>query len=211
MSMYHIWNPYVSTEKPQILEFVLTSSDNDVVAKDNFFIEALLRDLGIQTSVVDWSIEPCRSKYYSEYLDSEDWRDVWQIVWNVRIIGNQKIDDLPVAKSPWLGTNATGYEWCETPDDDAVISCLVVSDFNNATDLKKAMKSIVGDELIDIRNQYQVALPTFRYFEVLGKYKQLQIDLGKFSGSFFSGESDYAQQVMDLCKKAKGKVHFDHD
>lgn len=209
MSAFYIWNPYVIPNYPRTLEFVLTNGDVDGIAQDKEFIESLLKDIGIKVGIANWSIEPYRSNYFSEYLDEEDWRDIWQVIWKVKVETIEEIGSLPKKKIPWIETNATGHDWLKRPADNAIIGCLVIADFNSETALKKAQEAITVDRLLkQMQKKYSVGIPTFSGSEVIGKYKQLQVDLGKFPGKFFASGPDYAERVIELCKKAKGTVHY---
>src|SRR5258706_511427 len=81
----------------------------------------------------------------------------------------------------------------------------------------KALEFIVtnGDVVDGIANdkelqeRYKVSTPTFSRSEVLRKYKQLQINLGKFPSRFYSDGADYAERVIEICEKAKGIVHYE--
>ena len=50
--------------------------------------------------------------------------------------------------------------------------------------------------------------PMFHNARILGKYEQLQIDMGPFPGNFYADGAAYAEAVMDICKRFKGTVHF---
>jgi len=211
MSAYYIWNPYVPPDHPKTLDFVITNGDvPNGIPRSKEFIERVLKDMGIEANVASWSIEPYRTSYYSEYLDEDDWRGIWQLVWKARVVTTKEIGKLPEMRVPWIGTNATGRGYWEGPDDDAAVGCLVISDFDSEGALKKAQAAITdSDELKEMQQRYSVGAPAFSRSEVLGKYQQLQIDLGEFSGEFFAQGADYAQRVMELCQQAKGTVHFE--
>lgn len=209
MSAFYVWNPYLLPADHNIIEFVLTNGDVSGIVQSKDFIEHILTDINIKTDVASWSIEPFRSNYYSDYLDEDDWRDTWQPVWRISIVTTKKIDSLPSYKEPSIETNATGKDWEARPSDDATIGCLVIADFKSETSLEKAKAAIVGSRLKQMREKYSVDTPTFYRSEVLRKYKQLQINLGRFPGDFFAQGADYAEQVMDICKKAKGTVHYE--
>ena len=111
---------------------------------------------------------------------------------------------------PWIGTDATDSTWETTVvDDNEILGCLVVADFKNEKELEKAEKDISDNQRCrDWQKKYSVGKPKFFYAEMMGIYKQLQIDLGDFKGEFFAKGADYAEFVMGICKKAKGTVHF---
>src|SRR5258706_3268118 len=143
MSAFYIWNPYIVSHYPKALEFIVTNGDVvDGIANDKEFIQHLLKDIGIEAKVVSWSIEAYRTRYFSDYLDEDDWRDIWQAVWKVSVITSEEITSPPKITRPWTGTNATGHNWLDDPADDSVIDCLVIVDFKSEAALKKAQTAI---------------------------------------------------------------------
>jgi hypothetical protein len=60
----------------------------------------------------------------------------------------------------------------------------------------------------DVRSKYGADAPIFFTALLAGKIEQLQIDLGMLPGKFYRTGADYAQNVMEICKRAKGRVNF---
>ena len=211
MSIFYIWNPIVVLHKPKTIEFVLTQGDAFSVNKGTKkFFQQIFDDLQIKTKIEKWNVKKYRSKYYTDYLGEDDWRDNWQIVWRAEVTATGKIEELKEMEEPWVGTDATDSTWkTAVEDDDETLGCLVVADFDNEKDLKKAEKNILEDKKIEEwQKKYSVSKPEFNHSEMMRIYKQLQIDLGDFEGEFFAKGADYAEFVMKLCKKAKGTIHF---
>ena len=102
----------------------------------------MLADLGIKLPLKSWSIDPYRSKYYSDYAEEEDWRDRWPIVWLVRVATVSEIGAIPKLKGQSIGTNAAGTGRWEGPGDDDAVGCLVVADFPDGESLKSAVTAI---------------------------------------------------------------------
>lgn len=209
MSAFYIWNPYILPNSKK-LEFILTNGDTGYgIFRDKEFVENLLPDLKIKAKIETWSLLPYRSNYYSEYLDEDDWRDRWQIIWKFSILMEEYFVKLPAITIPWIATNATGQKWWNGPDDNDSINCLVVSDFNSNSKLREAQQAITQEKKLALfRKKYSVRLPKFSYSEVLGKYKQLQIDLDLFPAIFFEQGADYAEEVLELCKQFNGTIHY---
>ncbi len=209
MSAFYIWNPYILPNNEN-LEFILTNGNTGYgIFKDSEFIQNLLSDLKIEAKIETWSVVPYRSNYYSEYLDEHDWRGKWQIVWKFSIFMKECIVKLPAINVPWIATNATGQKWWDGPDDNDPINCLVISDFDNNIKLQKAQKAINQEKnLALLRTRYSVRLPKYSYSEVLGKYKQLQVDLDRFPAIFFKQGADYAEEVLKLCRQFNGIIHY---
>ena len=212
MSALHIWNPYIGPDQPGKLEFILTRSDADAIAEGTKeFVEELLRDIGAKAEVIHWSIKPYRSNYYSDYLGINDWRGTWEPIWKVAVETVSEFDPLPEINSPWIETNAVDGSWLFTTRlrDDADINCLVISDFDDEEALRKVQVAIERGDFRELQERYSVGTPIFSRSEVLGKYKQLQIDLGKFPSEFFASGADYAESVIKLCKQLKGTTHYE--
>lgn len=211
MSIFYIWNPIIEPEHPQTVEFVLTPGDAYSINRGTKkFFQKIFDDSGIEAKVKSWKVKKYRSKYYTEFLGEDDWRDNWQLIWRAEVTAAGKIKALPEMEIPWIGTDATDETWKIAEDDaDETVGCLVVADFENEKDLKKAEKTIKEDEEAKkMQRKYSVGKPQFFTSEMIGEYKQLQIDLGDFPGQFFAKGADYAEYVMKLCRKAKGTTHF---
>jgi hypothetical protein len=211
MSIFYIWNPITDPNQSQTIEFVLTQGDADSINKGTKkFFQQVLDDLGVEAQVEKWEVNKYRSKYYTDYLGEDDWRDNWQPVWRAQVTAKEKIKDLAEMEEAWVGTDATDETWkIAVEDDDEIVGCLVVADFKNGNDLKKAEKSILQNEEVGkMQKKYSAGKPQFYTSEVMNKFKQLQIDLGDFPGEFFAKGADYAEYVMKLCRKANGTTHF---
>lgn len=211
MSIFYIWNPIIVPRKPKTIEFVLTRGDAFGINKGTKdFLSQIFEALQIDAKVEDWKFKKYRSKYYTDYLGEKDWRDNWQIVWRAQATAEKKIGKIVEMNEPWVGIDATDDSWETAVDDDKEkVGCLVVADFDKKTDLKKAEKSVVEvKKAKSMREKYEVGNPVFAYTEMMDLYRQLQIDLGDFPGRFFAKGADYAELVMDLCKKSKGTSHF---
>jgi len=190
---------------------VVTNGDVSDIAQDRKFMQGLLEEIGICETPTKWSVTPCRSKYYSEYLDEEDWRDIWQLVWKLQMTIDQPVCPEIKANSliPWTPTDVTGDEWLKVVDEDKT-TCFVVSDFNNDADLRKAKAAILSNPQVEkLREKYRLDIPAFSYTKVLGKYKQLQVSLGQFEKNFYALGADYAEIVLSLCQDLGGTINFD--
>lgn len=211
MSAFFIWSPCIMPGDPKTIEFIVTNSAVAYgIARDQEFIEHLLRDIGLITNVSNWSIKPYRSNYFSEYLDEDDWRGIWQIVWKIRVTTTKKIRTSSKLKKPWIDSNATGKDWWDGPDESAALGCLVICDFMSEAELQKAKAKITDDIILQqMRSQYSVDKPQYSRSKYLGKYEQLQIDLGQFTREFYSKGADYAMRTLELCKKAGATIHYE--
>jgi hypothetical protein len=208
MNAFYVWNPITISQDSKTLEFVVSNGDVDGISQDKKFIESILEEIGADIEVQDWSITPCRSGYYSEYLDEDDWRDAWLLVWKISVTASHEIKRVPDIKDLWKGVNSTGDDWLEVVDDDAV-DCLIVSDFDDELSMKEAVQSVLNDnKMKSMRKKYSAEKPKISCAKVLNKYYQVQVDLGKFPASFFSGDPDYAKLILSLCQEKGGTVSF---
>jgi hypothetical protein len=211
MSVFHLWNPNVSPEQPEALEFVITRGDAYDIAKGTrrFFVEAA-HALGVPGEIRSWSVRACRSKYYTDYLGEFDWRDNWQPVWKATLVMAQPVGILPHNASPWIGLDAFDDSWHSGARRMAhKVACLVVADFANAAARSKAQRIIQADSMAKaLQARHRLPDPEFGTSSVVGKFSQLQVDLGQVRETFFANGADYAEHVMGLCRKSKGTVHF---
>jgi hypothetical protein len=210
MSIFNLWNPNTPPKRPNELEFVITRGDAYGVAKGTrqFFTQAA-QALGVSAEVESWDVRAFRSKYYTDYLGEPDWRDNWQLVWQAKLVMAAPIGKLPRSAAPWAELNAFDDTWHESSGAGGKVGCLVVADFADAGSRTKARQLIEADpQAKALQARYHLPDPAFGTSKVVGKFPQLQVDLGQVSDDFFANGADYAEHVMDLCRKAKGTVHF---
>lgn len=60
---------------------------NQVVSGDQEFTQGIADALAVPVRVVDWSVMAFRSAYYSEYPESDDWRDQYPSAWRITLRG----------------------------------------------------------------------------------------------------------------------------
>jgi hypothetical protein len=192
------------------VKFILTRGEADSILNGTAeFAQQLMYDMHLSGNVESWSIHPCRTKYYSEYLGEEDWRDNWQIVWKMQIL-SQDIIRLPELEESYFETNAQDESWTMEANfnDNSEVSCLIISDFENELVLGNVQDSVQTILYGGLSSDFTYPNPTFEHFRIAGDYIQLQINLGEFPGEFFAEGADYAEQVINLCLQMGGTVHF---
>ena len=205
---YWIWDPHVPRGAPDSVEFVLTPSDVGPPSASKRFVVAVLRDMGLEVGVRKVTKETFRASYYTDYLKSKDWRDVWPIVWRYRIETDRervrlRVDERDTETDAFAGTTI------EDPDGPPSARCLVVADFGTERAAREAEKAIVGTSLSEYQSRYRVDPPQVRRFGIKPKYVQLQFDIGRFPLEFYSSGADYAAAVGELCRRQRGTLHFD--
>lgn len=215
MSLLRLYNPSIAYDQPNVVECMLKYGDSMAIGLGTKeFMQSLLKDIGVEAEVLNWKMQVYRCKYYSDYQEGEDWQDHWPLVWRTRIEVAEKLNSLPVRVFPFDGTDAFDSTWHseQQPSDDAVVGCLVISDFDNDSECKEAQKiiadTISSGKLKQLKEKYSADMPAFYRSEIFGKYPQLQVDLGRFQGSFFAHGADYAEGIIEICKKLMGTLNF---
>jgi hypothetical protein len=211
MAGLYLWSPCLLPDIRSMIEVIVTRGETSGIADGTSeFARAVLEGIGVKADVSAWTVTPCRTKYFSEYLGEPDWRDNWQLVWKIRIQTTMPVDRLPELKQNGIGTDAGDNSW--SPDkrvkDDDAVRCLVIADFKTENARSSAEAAVAQCFSADVRERYRVGPPELRHARIPPKIEQLQIDLGLFAGRFYADGADYAETVMDACKKAKGTVHF---
>lgn len=207
--------PFAASVVLIVLTFVLTYGVIDSLAHGTKeFAEELLQDIGLpDAGATNWVLEPYRSKYYSDYLDEDDWRGIWQVVWKMSISVQ-----LPVPINAFdkflFETSADDGSWsnANSLDDEAPLNCLIVSDFENEKILNKAKSEITrffSESSKQFSNQYTIQNPQFSRIDIYKGYKQLQINLGKFDHRFYEEGAIYAESILSICQNLGGIIHYD--
>jgi hypothetical protein len=208
MSAFYVWDPSVSDDKRHV-RFILTNGDVTSGTFDEAeFAASVLQEMKVDASIKSVSVTPFRSRYYSEYLDEDDWRAIWPVVWSYDLELRKPIVSWRVKSTEPLGTNATGTgRLVPGPKDKDVVACLVCAKFSSATRAAKATTQAESDaDCEEFRGKYKVGRPKVRQSK-LGKSVQLQLDLGRFSAQFFAKGADYAMRVQEVCEENHGVVH----
>ena len=82
--MFNLWN--VSFPEPAVIEFDVSRANMPRLGRGTApWMAAALQALDLSAHVDGWEVRPTRTHYFSDYLDSEEWRDRWQEAWTVRV------------------------------------------------------------------------------------------------------------------------------
>lgn len=209
MSAFFIWSPSIVEGKSNAIEVVITRGDNGAVSRGTEeFASGILETIGIYRRVVGWQVTPFRSKYFSEYLGEADWRDNWQLVWRVEIDTDAPAGPLPKLKRNGIGTEVVDETWtpAQRLPDDAKVKCLIIADFKTVKARVAAHDAITKRQQNESQERLQD--PAFHVALVPPGFEELQIDLGPFDGKFYERGAEYAESIMEICRKHKGSVHF---
>ena len=213
MAGLYLWSPTLK-ESRNAIDIIVTRGDIGGIAEGTKdFSQGILKTLEIRANVQNWIVTQYRSKYFSEYLDETDWRDIWQPVWKIRINTKQTIDPPAVQWENGIGTDAGDGSWSanKRTRDTANTRCLVIADYRTTAARRSAEAAIATASLAGQQARYGIAVPDvpdISHTELPHDVHQLQIDLGVFSWQFFAEGAEYAEEVMKLCKKRRGTVHF---
>ncbi len=199
MAALYVWSPKLVDAR--VVEVLVTRGDISGIANGTVeFADTLLETLSVTAEVSTWRVSAFRTRYFSEYIGEEDWRDTWQPVWRVRIETSSPIAGIPELAEEGVGTDVGDDSW--TPEnrlrDDDDVKCLVIADFATGTTLAYA-KSLVG-------NLFES--PDFREVTIADGIQQLQIEAGPFPAHFFAEGAGLAEQVVEACQALGGTVHF---
>ncbi|MEZ4223073.1 MAG: hypothetical protein R3B13_19170 [Polyangiaceae bacterium] len=213
--MFYVWSPTAIGKTS--FEFVLTSLEADgVSSKVKPFAQEIAAALGMREKVAKATLAECRSNYFTDYPD-EDWQSVWQPAWQWHVEFQSSVDRWPKLKtSPWIaceGLSDENFDYGEhswATDFARKVDALVVADFKTESKLEAAQSAIVASSKIaGLAANHKSKSPTFRVASALGAWRQLQVNLGSFPGSFFEAP-DLVGEVCELLKKKGGHVHHAH-
>jgi hypothetical protein len=196
MSAYHVWNPFLVDK--DTLEFIVTTADSDQIAKGtDEFIAGILKDIGLSSAKPGkWTLDFARTPYFSEYPDSDDWRDRWQPVWRATVKLKSPPAKPPTRQVPYFETNSTDDSWSQKDyhGKKKTARALIIADFKNDGDRKKAEAAI------------KKIAPKADFIQsmVKNKYPQLQIDLGEQQVTFFEKVPKLADDIAKAASENGG-------
>lgn len=213
MSSYYIWLPTVSIDSPNTLVCFLTPGDlgYEIAKGTKDFIGQILEDLKIQNEPENWKITPCRTKFFSDYLGEEDWRDNWQLVWKIAIqMKNSLIISIPhlevtptmAIDESWSSRNQINHE--------RPVNCLIISNFLNQKSRNDAIRTIETDTTCtQMQKKLNINRPNFAKYDFGKNISQLHIDIGKLPGSFYSTGATYAEHIISIVQNSNGTIHYE--
>ncbi|MET0398307.1 MAG: hypothetical protein ABW277_16015 [Longimicrobiaceae bacterium] len=206
----YIWHAHVDAGAPDSVHCILLDELGDTIADGTReFAQALFDALGVDARAERWEIKPYRSSYFSDFLDSDDWRDVWQVVWSAHLTADRAVE-LEDTGEPIVETEAEDDSWTDQKRvrDDARLPCLVIADFDDEEERARARSRVEGRALQAARGEAGAPPPAFHEAEVADGVRQLQVDLGPFDSAFYAEGSGYAVRVREACERAGGTVNY---
>src|SRR5664279_1395855 len=78
--VFNVWNP---TASPNCSFDVTARENHDPARSGRELAQACLRAWGMKATATEVRVRRVRSSYFTDYADSEDWRDRWPSVWGV--------------------------------------------------------------------------------------------------------------------------------
>jgi hypothetical protein len=117
--------------------------------------------------------------------------------------------------APWVAcedlydANFKHNEHSWSTDFQREVHVLVVADFKAESKIQAAKNALLSASTISLAKKYQVAAPTIRLASTVGSWRQLQVNLGKFPGTFLEAP-DYVDDVIGVLKKKGARTHHVH-
>ena len=197
--------------KDNHVEMILFDQMGDSINKGSKeFCEKILLFLNIKLIVKSWEIEVCRTNHFSDYIGEDDWRDVWQIVWKLKILTDGS--NIPAIQLPDIFVELDivddSWNFDEVVTKDTKTSCLIISYFLSEKDREKAIEKISVKDVSSSKDKYSITTIKFSQNKIMDNYFQLTIDLGIFASDFYSNGAKYAEEIIDICKDFNGITHY---
>ena len=84
VNIFNLWNLYQYTDLHYAFDVTRANAPSMANGTEEL-IERCLGAFGVVARVRSWSVAPFRSHYFTDYADSEDWTDRWQLGWRVDV------------------------------------------------------------------------------------------------------------------------------
>jgi len=174
------------------------------------FVDQLLKEMGVGVGIRFWDVLTYRSNYHGDREKSAHWRERWPKNWRLAVTLENAVPRLPLLRHEYKETFAFSDPQELSLDDEAVIGCMIISDFKTNKDAETAKNEIqCSKRLSEIAKDYSAPNPEFLTINLGAEFVQLQVYLGKFSVKFYEAGADYALAVDAACRKAGGITSFD--
>ena len=209
---FSIWFPGIFNRASTQLEFMLSPGEIFYINEQEFdtqLIANLLMDIDITLPIKSWSVLPIRTAYLSDFLDSNNWEDIWQLSWKVSVLLEESADLSHLVDDFCYESDAVPSQ--RFPKIDVIANCYVIADFQDYAAMEQAKARLAELSLRFPSNEKGLLRPPlFSQSKIMkNNYYHLQINLGKFEDKFFADGAAYAWEVMDICKKYGGTVDVD--
>lgn len=202
-SLFNIWNFFQRPDRG--FEFDVTRA-NMPRMKDGTveWVNSCLLSFGVDAVVSSWQVVPFRSHYFTDYRDSDDWKDQWQIGWTVQVFVEPEepshinaFDAMPAPLSSPDESWSFFYEDIRH-DQTALLISTHVSERKAVEAL--AQEIVVRVELDGVRSE--AVRQEIRSFN---DHHQLRVLL---AGLTFPDCVEKLDQLVDLCRSNGGWVNW---
>lgn len=196
--------------KEERVEMILFDELGDAINQGSeLFCKTILSSLNLNVVVKSWEVIVCRTDYFSDFIGEDDWADNWQIVWRLKIYTSEI--SIPEIKLPnvfiALDLDDDSWSFSERVTENDITNCLVISNFLNKKDREIAMEAI-STYCSSFKVEAATVTLSFLKLELLDKYFQLIIDLGRFNPDFYKNGATYAKAIQNICKEYGGLSHY---
>ena len=177
--------------------------DRDYKGTPTFF-ETILADINCPVPVKEGHIQFCRSDYFCEYPEDNDFRGTWRALWEVKLQLKEPLKKCPSLECIFIESEAFDHRsiFMGTNPDDLTF-CMVIADFSTQEKLLEAEKQIM------LKNSLEMHLPLeIRHAIITEEIFQLIINLGLVEREFYENGALDARIIQKICKKQGGTCHY---
>jgi hypothetical protein len=202
MANYWIWNPWLASLNPPVVELLVTWQEAFYIGEgSDELTRDLVRDAGIDAAPTRWTLARCRAIYVSPDPDG-DWEDRWRLVWKLRATLDRAPASLPSTPDGRVESDAVDASYQDAVHDPFNLTsarCLIVADFKDA-----AARDCARDAVAAAYPAAQLADGV-----AMGRYPQLHIDLGDRDNAYYRADAADAADVLARCRACGGATHYE--
>jgi hypothetical protein len=203
MAIY-LASPSVDIENRTTLDILFFSEwERDYKGTPAFF-KTILKDIDCPVRAKEGNIRFCRSDYFCEYPEDEDFRGTWRALWDIKLQLKKPLKESVLLEDVFIESEAfdeSSKFMGTTPDD--LTFCVTIADFSNMEDLLEAQKQI------DLKNNLDMNLSIEMRSTVISEgLFQLIINIGLVEKSFYEEGALEARIIQEICKKHRGTCHY---
>ena len=203
MAIY-LASPSVDIENRTILDILFFSEWERDYKGTSAFFKTILEDISCSNQTKEGNIRFCRSDYFCEYPEDNDFRGTWRALWDLKLQLKKTLKEPILLDDVFIESEAfdeSSKFMGTTPDDPTF--CVIISDFSNMKDLLEAQKQIAS------KNSLEMNLPIeMRSTMIFEGISQLIINIGIVEKSFYEEGALEARIIQNICKEQGGTCHY---
>ena len=148
------------------------------------FFNTILEDIECAPIAKKGKIEMCRTNYFSEYPEEDDYRGEWRAVWEATIELKEIIkQELPLLDDIYIQSDAFDESSKFLGSFNAeYTTCILLADFEELNKLEKTQELIKENQKMKYPDQFL----EFRMILIAKSYYQLMINLGEVKINFYT-------------------------